>query len=62
MGAVEGISELVAADLDPDLLLPRLDPFPQIVVANPKIGNLDDLPLIPRVGPRDPFAVRGPLM
>src|ERR1700730_18125044 len=30
--AVEGIPLLVAADLEPDLLLPDLDPFPELII------------------------------
>src|SRR6516165_2804406 len=55
MRAVECISLLVAGNLEPDLALSCSDPLPQIVVDNPQIRNLDDLPFAARVRPSHPL-------
>jgi hypothetical protein len=44
MSAVESISVFVATDIEPDGLLPSLNPCPQAVIDDPQIWNLDDLP------------------
>jgi hypothetical protein len=53
---IEGISLLVAPNLEADLLLPRLDPLPQAVFDNTQMRNLDDLPLGAGIGSGNPLA------
>src|SRR5215470_9265006 len=55
MRTVECISPVVTGNFEPDLALSCFDPLPQIVVDNPQMRNLDDLPFAARVRPSHPL-------
>ncbi len=57
MHAVERIAcRVVAADLEPQHLLPLLDSLPKRIIDDAQVRHLSNLPLLARIGPRDALA------
>src|SRR5277367_5058797 len=56
MRPVERVAALVAADLDPDFLLSRLDRLPERIVDDAQFRHRYDFPFIDRVWPGDALA------
>jgi len=52
MGTIEGVATIITSDLEGELMLATLHRLPEIATDNAEAGNVDDLPQIPRIGPR----------